>query len=339
MVRLADLIRNKPAGAVLASHGKMPGGSPAPPVRAAAGNVPAAAAPPAGAARELADGARTLVDKTLATLRAGGRLDLAPLAQTASALVASLEVDDALLAIALDPRPSGGDLARHMVNVAIFALKIGMSAGRPREELAAVALAGLVHDVGLLALPATLAEKAGNLSSEEIELLRQHPEKGASILRAAGPEYHWLATLVAQEHEREDGSGYPKGLRGDEIQALAKLLGIADAYESLTHPRPFRRRVSPLDAVKEIITSERRAFPDWALKALIRGLSTFPVGSLVRLNSKEIGRVVGTNPAYPLRPVVEMVAGPSGEPLTSQRVVDLSQNSLLHITDSYAAEE
>ncbi len=301
--------------------------------------MPAAAAPPAGAARELADGARTLVDKNLAALRAGGRLDLAPLAQIASALEARLEADDALMAIALDPRPTGTDLGRHMVNVAIFALKIGMSAGLAREKLAEVGLAGLVHDVGLLALPATLAEKAEQLSPEEIELLKQHPEKGANLIRAAGPEYHWLATLVAQEHEREDGSGYPKGLRGEDIQALAKVVGIADVYESLTHPRSFRRRVSPLDAVKEIITSERRGFADWVLKALIRGLSTFPVGSLVRLNSKEIGRVLGTNPAYPLRPVVEIVAGPSGEPLANHRVVDLSQNSLLYITESSTAGE
>jgi HD-GYP domain-containing protein (c-di-GMP phosphodiesterase class II) len=299
--------------------------------------VPAAPSPPAGPARELADGARALVDKNLAALRAGGRLDLASLAQTAAALVASLEEYDALMAIALDPHPTATELARHMLNVATFAIKIGMSAGLPREQLVQVGLAGLVHDVGLLALPAALAEKAEQLSPEEVESLKQHPEKGASIVRAAGPEYPGLATLVAQEHEREDGSGYPKGLRGDEIQALAKVLGIADAYESLTHPRPFRRRVSPLDAVKEIITSERRAFPDWALKALIRGLSTFPVGSLVRLNSKEIGRVVGTNPAYPLRPVVEIVAGASGEPPASSRVVDLAQNSLLYIVEAYTA--
>jgi HD-GYP domain-containing protein (c-di-GMP phosphodiesterase class II) len=279
------------------------------------------------------------VEINLAALRAGGGLDMAPLAETASAMVASLEAGDALMAHALDPRPTGADLARHMVNVAIFAIKIGMCVGFPREKLAAAGLAGLVHDVGILALPNRLGDKPETLSAEELQLLKQHPEAGARLIRAAGPEYQWLATVVAQEHEREDGSGYPKGLRAEDIHELAKVVAMADVYESLTHPRPYRRRVSPLEAVKEIISSERRTFADWVLKGLIRGLSTFPVGSLVRLNSKEIGRVRATNPAFPLRPVVEILGGPSGEPLPSPRMVDLSQNSLLYIVDSYAAEE
>ncbi len=285
------------------------------------------------------DRARTQLEKDLAAARSGGRLDLAPLADTASTMVASLHVDDALMAHALEPRTTGTDLGRHMVNVAIFAIKIGMCVGLSREKLAAVGLAGLVHDLGLVHLPAHVLDKSQELSKEEIELLKQHPEAGARMIRAAGPEYQWLATVVVQEHEREDGSGYPKGLRGDDIHELAKVVGIADAYESLTHPRPYRRRVSPLDAVKEIITTGRRTFADWVLKGLIRGLSTFPVGSLVRLNSKEIGRVRATNPAFPLRPVVEIMASPAGEPVGSPRVVDLAQNSLLYIVDSYSAEE
>ncbi len=211
--------------------------------------------------------------------------------------------------------------------------------GEAGDGLEAVGLAGLVHDVGLVGLPGNLLDKPQGLSAEEQQLLLQHPEVGARIIRAAGPEYQWLATVVAQEHEREDGSGYPKGLRGEDIHELAKVVGIADVYEALTHPRPYRRRMSPLDAVKEIISLERRTFADWVLKGLIRGLSTFPVGSLVRLNSKEIGRVRATNPAFPLRPVVEIVAGPSGEAVAEPRVVDLSQNSLLFIVDSYTAEE
>ena len=279
------------------------------------------------------------MEANLATLRTGSGLDVAPLAETASAMVASLEADDALMAYALDPRPTGADLARHMVNVATFAIKIGMCVGFPREKLAAAGLAGLVHDVGILALPNRLGDKPEDLSAEELQLLKQHPEAGARLIRAAGPEYQWLATVVAQEHEREDGSGYPKGLGGDDIHELAKVVAIADVYESLTHPRPYRRRVSPLEAVKEIISSERRTFADWVLKGLIRGLSTFPVGSLVRLNSKEIGRVRATSPEFPLRPVVEILGGPSGEPLSSPRVVDLAQNSLLYIVDSYTPEE
>jgi hypothetical protein len=94
----------------------------------------------------------------------------------------------------------------------------------------------------------------------------------------------------------------------------------------------------PFDAVKEIVTTHRNMFPTRILKGMIQGLSTFPVGSLVRLNSKEIVRVVATNPAFPMRPVVEIVAGPKGELQASPRRVDLAQNSLVYITDSAARD-
>ncbi len=337
-MRLDDLIRGKGPATEIA-----PTGAPLPDAAAAAAEAGlrvARALPVAGGpTRELVERARLQLHGSLADPRRGAPLDLAPLAETAAALTDALEVDDAIMAHALEPRQTGPDLPRHMTNVAIFAIRIGMSAGFPREKLEAVGLAGLVHDVGVVTFPPEALDKPEELSREERQQLLQHPDAGARIIRAAGPEYQWLATVVAQEHEREDGSGYPKGLRGDDITELAKVVGISDVYEAITHPRPYRRRMSPLDAVKEIITSERRAFAEWVLKGLIRGLSTFPVGSLVRLNSREIGRVRSTNPAFPLRPVVEIVAGSSGEPLATPRVMDLSQNSLLYIVDSHTAEE
>ena len=334
MTRLADLIRSKAPATECSSDD-------APPAAAPRGQDEAAAALPAaaGPAHELVERARAQLAQGLAAVRGGGSPDLGPLAKAAAALVGSLQADEALMAHALDPRETGSDLVRHMTNVAIFAVKIGMCVGFPREKLEATGLAGLVHDVGLVGLPGNPLDKPHGLSAEDQQLLLQHPEVGARIIRAAGSEYQWLATVVLQEHEREDGSGYPKGLRGNEIHELAKVVGIADVYEALTHPRPYRRRMSPLDAVKEIISVERRTFADWVLKGLIRGLSTFPVGSLVRLNSKEIGRVRATNPAFPLRPVVEIVAGPAGETAGPPRVVDLSENSLLFIVDSYTADD
>jgi hypothetical protein len=93
---------------------------------------------------------------------------------------------------------------------------------------------------------------------------------------------------------------------------------------------------APMDVVKGLISIERRQFPDRLLKGFLRGLSAFPVGSLVRLNSKEAGRIVATNPALPLRPIVEVFQGPKGERLDLPRRVDLATNALLYITGSYS---
>jgi HD-GYP domain-containing protein (c-di-GMP phosphodiesterase class II) len=240
--------------------------------------------------------------------------------------------DDRLVVQAMEVDEGEFGLARHMVNTAIFAMKIAQGLEIPEEELPWAGLAAALHDVGMVIVPQRTLGKAANLSSEEMAIVRQHPEKGFRILQGLGPEYEWLANVALQEHEREDGSGYPRGLKGDEIHELAKVVGLADVYEAITHPRPYRTARAPLDIVKEIIATERTKFSDRVLKGFIRGLSTFPVGSFVRLNSNEIARVVATNPVLPLRPVVDVVAGPKGEPLDSPRRIDLSSSTLIYIT-------
>ncbi|MFN3476751.1 MAG: HD-GYP domain-containing protein, partial [Candidatus Methylomirabilales bacterium] len=198
-------------------------------------------------------------------------------------------------------------------------------------------LVALLHDVGMACLPEALLTRKGPLSSEEQALLERHSEEGAQLLRNLGPQYTWLAEVVLQVHEQMDGSGYPQGLRGEEIHEYAYIVGLADVYESLVHHRPFRRRLGPLEALKEILQRKRSAFPDRILKALIRALSTFPVGSLVRLNTGEIGRVMAKNKDFPLRPVVEILAR-RDKRLEEPVIIDLSQSPLLYIQGSVVEE-
>jgi hypothetical protein len=248
-------------------------------------------------------------------------------------LARAVTANDDLLLLAMEGG-GGFDLERHLVNVTIYAVKIGQGAGCREEELPWLALCASLHDLGMLAVPAAVLHKPGPLTAEERAQVRRHPEIGFRVLQALGPAYEAAANVALQEHERDDGSGYPKGLRGEAIHEYAKIIGLADAYEALTHARPYREPLAPSDAVKELIAAERRRFPDAILKGLIRALSTAPVGSLVRLNTHETARVVATNPHFPLRPVVEVVAGPKGEPLDAHRRIDLAANTLLYITDA-----
>jgi HD-GYP domain-containing protein (c-di-GMP phosphodiesterase class II) len=249
-------------------------------------------------------------------------------------VVQAVRNGDDLLVQALDDTPSPLDLSRHMLNTAVCAIKIGQGAEYRVEELSWIGLAGCVHDVGMVVVPRRVLDKPEPLSDEETALIRRHPDMGYRILAALGPEYEWLANTALQEHEREDGSGYPRGLQGREIHEYAKIVGLADAYEALTHSRPYRHRRGPFEVVKHLVSSDRAKFPDRALKGLIRGLSAFPVGSFVRLNSGEIARIAATNTAFPLRPVVEVLVGPRGERLAAARRMDLSANTLLYIVEA-----
>lgn len=228
----------------------------------------------------------------------------------------------------------------HGINVAIFAIKIGIGLGYERDRLIELGLAALIHDIGMCKIPDEIVGKEGQLTDKEYALVKKHPQFGYDIIfNALGEKYKWLAIVVSQEQEREGGQGYPHGLMGSEIHEYAKVIGMVDVYEALSHPRPQRKRFLPYEATKVIVNSSKNMFPHRLIKVLITKLSCFPIGSYVILNSKAIGKVVETNETSPLRPVIEILYDSMGKKLTEKKIVKLQETPLLYITDSLFEED
>jgi putative nucleotidyltransferase with HDIG domain len=144
----------------------------------------------------------------------------------ATALVATLDARDQYT-------------AGHSAAVAIYARDIARRMGMSEEKQELVHLCGLVHDIGKIGLPAGLLEKPGPLTLEERRQMEQHSEIGERILRNVD-DYSVIADIVRSHHERIDGMGYPDGLHGEEIPLLARIIGVADAYDAMTSDRPYR---------------------------------------------------------------------------------------------------
>ena|GEM_PF-676739 len=226
----------------------------------------------------------------------------------------------------------------HSVHVAIYALKLGEGLGYERERLVSLGIAGLLHDVGMAFLPSELYAK-DRFEEDDLAKLREHPAKGHQYLQAFGESWSWIAQVVLQEHEREDGSGYPSGLRGKQIMEEARIIGIVDTYAGITRARPGRRRLLPLEAVKEITQTYRDKFSRPILRALLHELSAFPIGSIVRLNSGTVVQVVRTDAAHPLRPVVKPVYDAEGTPIVDGEPIPLRGNPILHISGAVYQNE
>lgn len=231
----------------------------------------------------------------------------------------------------LDANGERYNLVHQALNVAIYVLKLGDVLGYSMAKLTELALAGMVHNIGLTRLPEALLSKSGPLSERDRALIQQHPIYSNEILRSLGPTWEWLAEVVLQHHEREDGTGYPNGLQGVQIHEYAKIIGLCDIYEAMAHARPYRDAFAPFDVVRQILQTERGHFPQAILRAFINGLSSYPVGSWVRLSTKEIGRVIAINKANPLRPAIEVWADASGAKLPQPRLLDLSKEILVYI--------
>lgn len=256
-------------------------------------------------------------------------IDLVGLSTLATEIADSVRHNDQLVVQAL-AGPGGSTLVTNLINVSILATKVGVGLGYYGEELRRLSLSGLVHDIGLFAVPQSVVTKSGRLSREERTLIEQHPELGYQVIRKLGQEWDWLAQVVRQAHERWNGQGYPNRLKGRDIHELAQIIGAVDVFDALVTPRPYRRRFFPHEAVRELVVVERLAFPREIIKALVEQLSAYPPGTLVRLTTGEVGTVVGTNPRFPLRPIVEVETG-SGQ---ASREVDLSLSPLVAIIET-----
>ena len=250
---------------------------------------------------------------------------------TATALIESLQASDQLVVHALSS-PSGPPLITNLINVGVLATKLGIGLGYYGDDLHRLALAGLVHDIGIFAISQNVLTKTGRLTSDERVLIEQHPRLGYESIRQLGESYEWLAEVVLQAHERGMGQGYPNKLKGRQISELAQIIGAVDIFDALISPRPYRRRLLPHEAVRELLVNERTAFPREVMKALVEQLSVYPLGTKVRLSSGEEGMVIRINPRYPSRPVVKIEQA-DGSSIPS-RNVDLSTMPMVSVTDT-----
>ncbi len=276
--------------------------------------------------------AKTEVLRLEQAVRQGTAVRIDSLSQAAAGLAASVQRDDTLL-VKVFSCSDGRLLATNPVHVAILAVKIGIGLEYDAVTLERLALAGLLHDVGMFALPETVVMKTTALTADERARIQAHPQVGYEILSRLGPSYGWLASLIRQEHERWDGKGYPDRLQGTQIHDHAQLLGLVDVLDAMISPRPYRRRMAPHYAVRRLLVNEKQTFPHHLLKALVEQLSVYPLGTAVRLNTGAIGTVIEVSPRHPLRPVLRIEQIGEGEGVMTGRILDLGKTTLVHIAE------
>jgi len=155
-----------------------------------------------------------------------------------------------LLTESRDPYTAG-----HQMKVSELAEGIAREMGLPADMIEGIRVAGIVHDIGKLSVPAEIVTKPGALTPFEFSIIKEHPGKAFEVLKEI--DFPWpVAEMVLQHHERLDGSGYPLGLRGDEIRLEARVLAVADVVGAISSHRPYRRDLGIEAALKEIDTNK-----------------------------------------------------------------------------------
>ncbi|TYA14978.1 HD-GYP domain-containing protein [Paenibacillus faecis] len=212
----------------------------------------------------------------------------------------------------------------HSLQVGMLSYYIASWLGYPKEEAFAAGKAGYLIDIGKSLVPQEILHKPGKLTPEEFEEVKRHTTYGHDIiLKSTGDE---LSALVAlQHHEREDGSGYPKGLRSSEIHPYAKIAAVADVYSAMTSNRVYQSKQEFLTVLRELNSLSFGKLSPEPTQALIRHLLPNFIGKRVLLSSGEMGSIVMTNQTDFFRPLVQ----------TDTRFVDLSKEKETSISEVY----
>ena len=210
----------------------------------------------------------------------------------------------------------------HMVNVSVLAMAQARSLNIEGPLLREFGFAALMHDIGKVHTPQEVLNKPDKLTREEFDIMQRHVVDGAHILRRT-PDMPALAPVVAFEHHlRQDLSGYPAGIGHRSLNLCTQIVSIADVYDALRSTRVYREGL-PSDRIKSIMgKKDDPAFNQRLLRRFINLIGLYPVGTVVRLNTEEIGVVTHEHPTDPFRPQVKIVRDRDGGELEQSRLVN-----------------
>ena len=229
---------------------------------------------------------------------------------------------DALLWVA-QMRAENMQVYQHGIRVALYLMTLGRQLGLPRSMLCMTGSIGMLADVGKTRLPRALLDKPGMLNPAEYGIIKEHVRLGLETLAETGTLAPEVELGIAQHHERLDGSGYPKGLKGAEISLYGRMAGIADCFAALSTPRAYANPLAPQDALMSLYQWADTSFHGPLVEQFVQAIGVFPVGSLVELSSGEVAVVVAHNRVRRLEPRVLLLTWPDKRPLRSPIEVDL----------------
>ena len=265
-----------------------------------------------------------LTREVLNSARTGSPIDYASIDDLIRHIHSVMRKRDFHLAKSPHREEAGQYLLNHSVNAMFAALAISSRLNFGDDEARQLAKGALLHDVGKVKIDPAILQKPAALNDDEFEQVRKHPSLGLKVVMRGLEIGDEVCRLVLHHHERYDGKGYPMKLGREAISASGRIMAIIDAYDAMTSERIYARRLTPHRAMKEIIAGSGTQFDPGYAKEFLAITGAYPNGSVVELNTGEIGVVTAQSPGNIISPRVEVFFGPSHRPLPDTREVDIS---------------
>jgi len=290
--------------------------------------------PPAQAMRELKDEIKqasgihvavaATIEDVMGELKNSGKLNVQKLETAVLPMVDSVLRNPAAMSCLMRIRRKSGYLYSHSLASAVWATALGREIGLEREALRVVALGAMLLDVGKTRIPEAILEKPGRLDDRERALMRRHVEFSLEIVQESGDVDARVLEMVANHHERHNGSGYPRGLAGDAIPVYGRIAGLVDTYDAMITSRPYASTQSSYGALRQLRSLAGTDFQPELVDQFTQAIGMFPTGTLVLLNTGEVAVVTAQSRVRRLRPEIMVILDAEKRPLDDYRVVDLN---------------
>lgn len=267
-------------------------------------------------------------------IRNSGPVDIPALSTAADTLAENMISRPATMMLAARMRDENDRIYRHGLGVAVYLTMLGRHLGFQKEPLVELATIGLLLDLGKMDLDQTILDKPGALDDSEHEAMRSHVARGVVNLRAAGVTSPLVLKAIEEHHERVDGLGYPKGLRGEDITIYGKMAAIADAYVAMIGERPYAPTMSTYDALRTLFAEAGTRWYEPLVEQFVQSIGIFPVGSLIELVTGEVAIVVEDNRFHRLEPKILILTDVDKNHLEEPRSMDMMKHNFAIAPDS-----
>jgi putative nucleotidyltransferase with HDIG domain len=226
----------------------------------------------------------------------------------------------------------------HSVSIAVLLMSFAKSMGLGRNIIKELGTGGLLHDIGKTLTPDEILNKPGNLTDEEFVIMRHHVVDSKNILEKTPGLSQIALDVAAQHHERYDGTGYPNGLKGDEISLYGQMSTIVDVYDAITADRCYHKGKEPSVVLKLLMKWSKTHFNPELVQKFIQSVGIYPAGSLVMLNNYHLAKVIDVDKNM-LKPTVEIFLDTKKRSYINPNVVNLSEAKQLNIVSSESYEK
>lgn len=276
--------------------------------------------------------AKILTKQTMEKINMGDEFSTAKITEIVSTIIEDLLNDEGIILNLSDIRAVDDYTFDHCVNVCVLSIVTGIALGYDKEKLLKLGVGAILHDIGKILVSQEILNKPGALEKKEYDEIKKHAELGYhTIIRHTELDTSSMMVIL-EHHERYNGTGYPAGKKRNEIHEFSRIVAIADVYDALTSDRVYKKRICPSEAIEHLVSMSNHDFDHEILEKFLKHVTSYPIGTMVLLNSGIRGVVSGKNNDYPSRPKVKCIMDQSGNKIKYNAELELIYHPSVTIT-------